>query len=148
MNMNVRCWFINGNAHSSPPPPPHSLPDSLVCMTQDPSDSLKDTSIADGGKIGSALTLGVNCSIGEGGRGPCCNRAGRQKARGGRKREKEKWKGGRREWRGMPWLRGPRDEQLWDMRRGREGKGVMEGAGEGGGRKREAIWQQHKCIKL
>lgn len=69
----------------------------LVCMTQDPSSLLKDTSIADGGKIGSALTLGVNCSIGEGGRGPCCNGTGRQRARGGRKRGKEKWKGGRGE---------------------------------------------------
>lgn len=67
----------------------------LVCMTQDPSGSLKDTSIADGGKIGSALTLGVNCSIGGGSRGPCCSRAGRQKARGGRKKGKEKWKRGR-----------------------------------------------------
>lgn len=54
-------------------------------MTQDPSGSLKGTSIADGGKIGSALTLGVNCSIGEGGREPCCNRAGRQDVRGERK---------------------------------------------------------------
>lgn len=67
----------------------------LVCMTQDPRGSLKDTSIADGGKIGSALTLGVNCSRGEGGRGPCCNRAREEESekRGG-KGGKEKWKGG------------------------------------------------------
>lgn len=58
--------------------PPHAPTMALVCMTQDPSRLLKDTSIADGGKIGSALTLGVNCSIGKGGRGPCCNRAGRR----------------------------------------------------------------------
>lgn len=75
--------------------PPNAPTMSLVCMTQDPSGLLKDTSIADGGKIRSVLTLGVNCSIVEGGRGPCCNRAARQKARGGRKRGKEKWKGGR-----------------------------------------------------
>lgn len=64
---------------------------ALVCMTQDPSRSLKDASIADGGKIGSALTLGVNCSIGEGGRGPCCNRAGRR-AESERKEEEGKRK--------------------------------------------------------
>lgn len=67
----------------------------LVCMTQDPSSSPKDASNADGGKIRSALTLGVNCSIGGGGRGPCCNSEGRQKVRGGRKRGKEKCEGGR-----------------------------------------------------
>lgn len=61
----------------------------LVCMTQDPSGSLKGTSIADGGKIGSALTLEMNCSTGEGGREPCCNRAGRQDVRGGRKERME-----------------------------------------------------------
>lgn len=76
---------------------PHTHTTGLVCMTQDPGGSLKDTSIADGGKIGSALTLGVNCSIGEGGRGPCCNRA-EEGGRGG----KEKWTGGRGEWRGIP----------------------------------------------
>ena len=65
----------------------------LVCMTQDPSGSLKDTSIADGGKIGSALTLGVNCSIGGGGRGPCCNGAGRRKEEGGREGGKRKVEG-------------------------------------------------------
>ena len=54
---------------------PHTHTTGLVCMTQEPGGLLKDTSIADGGKIGSVLTLGVNCSIGEGGRGPCCNRA-------------------------------------------------------------------------
>lgn len=65
--------------------PPRAPTMGLVCMTLDPCGSLKGTSIADAGKIGSALTLGVNCSIGEGGRGPCCNRAGRQKARVERK---------------------------------------------------------------
>lgn len=58
-------------------------------MTQNPSSSLKGASIADGGKIGSALTLGVNCSIGERGRESCCNRAGRQDVRGGRKERME-----------------------------------------------------------
>lgn len=73
MNMNVSCLVIRGNApfrcsaHST---------FGLVCTTQNPSSSLKDASIADGGKIGSVLTLGVNCNTGDGAKGPCCNKGG------------------------------------------------------------------------
>lgn len=75
----------------------------LVCMTQDPSSSLKGTSIADGGKIGSALTLGVNCSIGEGGRGPCCNRAWEAESKRREEKGKRKVEGREEgEWRGIP----------------------------------------------
>lgn len=80
-------------------------------MTQDSSGSLKDTSIADSGKMGSALTLGMNRSMGEGGGGgeegwllgvEGGNRAGRQKSgmrKDEGKRKVEGMEGGRGEWR-------------------------------------------------
>lgn len=45
-------------------------------MTWDLSGLFKDTSNADGGKIGSALTLGVNCSTDEGGKGGLLQQSG------------------------------------------------------------------------
>lgn len=60
----------------------------LVGTTQNPSGSLKDTSNADGGKIRSVLTLGVNCSIGNRAEGALLQQS--RKSRGGGKKGKEK----------------------------------------------------------
>lgn len=117
----------------------------LVCMTQEPCGSPKDTSNADSGKIGSVLTLGVNCSTGKVGRGPCCKREAEREKRDDVGKAKVDGREGRMK--GHTLIERPLRcaTPRYEWGEGVRG-GMMEGVVEQGGR--EAIWQQHKCIKL
>lgn len=127
------CWFseINANTHCR-----YCLHDTgPLC----PPWSLMDTSIADGSEIRSTLTLEMQ-ALAKQTEGPV------PIEQGGRKWEGKGKKGAERGTEGHTRIGGPWDEWLWDSGRGIEG--VLEGEAKGGRGKREAIWQQHKCIKL